>query len=105
MLSNNASLWILQKLTGIRRMTALPWYQILHNCVDFQAALAAVRIIHKVPELTEMFVRVAKPMLNEKKHGKVAASFLPAIIIYMYCLVKRRLYQHGPKTNHNHMIH
>ncbi len=38
----------------------------------FQAALATMRILRKVPDLTEMFVRAVRPLLNEKKHGKLA---------------------------------
>lgn len=41
-----------------------------HCCCWFQAGLCAVRIIRKVPELTEIFIPATRPMLNEKKHGK-----------------------------------
>lgn len=37
-----------------------------------QAALAGVRVVRKVPELVEMFIPAARPLLNEKKHGKSA---------------------------------
>lgn len=35
----------------------------------YQAALAATRIVQKVPDLNEMYVRAVRPLLNEKKHG------------------------------------
>lgn len=38
-------------------------------CV-LQAGLAAVCIVRKVPELSEVFMRNIRPLLNEKKHGK-----------------------------------
>lgn len=37
-----------------------------------QAALCAVHVIRKVPELMEMFLPATKNLLNEKNHGKHA---------------------------------
>lgn len=37
-----------------------------------QAALCAVHVIRKVPELMEMFLPATKNLLNEKNHGKCA---------------------------------
>ncbi len=34
-----------------------------------QAALCAVRIVHKVPDLMEVFVPTTRQLLNEKNHG------------------------------------
>lgn len=36
----------------------------------FQAALCAVHVIRKVPELMEMFLPATKNLLSEKNHGK-----------------------------------
>lgn len=36
-----------------------------------QAALCAVHVIRKVPELMEMFLPATKNLLNEKNHGNV----------------------------------
>lgn len=38
-----------------------------------QAALCAVHVIRKVPELMEMFLPATKNLLNEKNHGNVWA--------------------------------
>lgn len=35
----------------------------------FQAALCAVRIVRKVPELMEVFVPTTRSLLNERNHG------------------------------------
>lgn len=35
----------------------------------FQAALCAVRIVRKVPELMEVYVPTMRQLLNEKNHG------------------------------------
>jgi hypothetical protein len=51
------------------------WHQSLSFVFLLQAALCAMCIIQKVPELAEMFMRAVRPLLNEKKHGKVALSF------------------------------
>lgn len=39
------------------------------GCVVFQAALCAVRIVRKVPELMEVFVPTTRSLLNERNHG------------------------------------
>lgn len=36
-----------------------------------QAALCAVHVIRKVPELMEMFLPATKNLLNEKNHGNI----------------------------------
>lgn len=44
----------------------------MHVSVSFlslQAALCAVRIVRKVPDLMEVFVPVTRQLLNEKNHG------------------------------------
>ena len=35
-----------------------------------QAALCAMRIVERVPDVCEVFVRPAAHLLNDKKHGK-----------------------------------
>ena len=35
----------------------------------YQAALCAMRLIHKVPDLMEIYVPVTRSLLNEKNHG------------------------------------
>lgn len=44
--------------------------------ITLQAALCAVRIIRKVPDLMEMFVPVTRSLLNEKNHGQVVCDVL-----------------------------
>lgn len=39
-----------------------------------QAALCAVHVIRKVPELMEMFLPATKNLLNEKNHGNIRDS-------------------------------
>lgn len=41
--------------------------------VLLQAALCAVHVIRKVPELMEMFLPATKNLLNEKNHGNVSS--------------------------------
>ena len=41
------------------------------SCFFLQAALCAVHVIRKVPELMEMFLPATKNLLNEKNHGNV----------------------------------
>lgn len=43
-----------------------------------QAALCAVHVIRKVPELMEMFLPATKNLLNEKNHGE---KFLTALSV------------------------
>lgn len=40
------------------------------SLVSLQAALCAVHVIRKVPELMEMFLPATKNLLNEKNHGE-----------------------------------
>ena len=48
-----------------------------YNCVvcihsfsiTLQAALCAVRLVHKVPELMDLFVPTTRSLLHEKNHG------------------------------------
>lgn len=53
-----------------------------------QAALCAVHVIRKVPELMEMFLPATKNLLNEKNHGKrtqfIRMSLLrrPRLLLY-----------------------
>ena len=44
--------------------------------VDFQAALCAMRIIERVPDTSEVFLRPAAQLLNDKKHGNRCMQFL-----------------------------
>jgi len=46
-----------------------PSFLFLPSPVLPQAALCAVRIVHKVPDLMEVFVPTTRQLLNEKNHG------------------------------------
>ena len=41
----------------------------VHIHTHTQAALCAVRIVQKVPDLMEVFVPTTRQLLNEKNHG------------------------------------
>lgn len=43
-------------------------------CSLLQAALCAVHVIRKVPELMEMFLPATKNLLSEKNHGEGASD-------------------------------
>lgn len=79
---------------------ATPWSQlatvhsreVLNNAAFLlQAALCAVHVIRKVPELMEMFLPATKNLLNEKNHGNVSRQgpalsylLLPVGVAYTY---------------------
>lgn len=53
-----------------------------------QAALCAVHVIRKVPELMEMFLPATKNLLNEKNHGEeVSPTAIPFIFEGQSCAV------------------
>ena len=47
--------------------------------VDFQAALCAMRIIERVPDTSEVFLRPAAQLLNDKKHGNRCMQFYTGV--------------------------
>lgn len=50
------------------------WVCYVFVCICWQAALCAVHVIRKVPELMEMFLPATKNLLSEKNHGKCAVA-------------------------------
>lgn len=50
------------------------WLFVINLNVCWQAALCAVHVIRKVPELMEMFLPATKNLLSEKNHGESKGS-------------------------------
>lgn len=44
-------------------------YMYIYPSRPFQAALCAVRLVQKAPDLMEMYVPITRSLLNEKNHG------------------------------------
>lgn len=52
-----------------------------------QAALCAVHVIRKVPELMEMFLPATKNLLNEKNHGKYSVFVRMKLLEQRICCI------------------
>lgn len=67
----------------------------LANSLSFflclQAALCAVHVIRKVPELMEMFLPATKNLLNEKNHGKCAVFVWMELLEQRICWISSTL--------------
>lgn len=46
-----------------------------------KAALCAVRLVQKVPDLMEVFVPITRSLLNEKNHGQCACLFDSLLVV------------------------
>ena len=56
--------------------------------LTFQAALCAVHIVRKVPELGELFTPASRSLLSEKNHGEsVVICFALLILPAVHCLL------------------
>lgn len=60
-------------LDGIKTCIVITVYT-NRDVFPLQAALCAVHVIRKVPELMEMFLPATKNLLNEKNHGNIQGS-------------------------------
>lgn len=63
-----------------------------NSYIKKKAALCATRIVRKLPELTEMFLPVAKGFISEKNHGMLKLIKVPTakanfVSLLLGCLI------------------
>ncbi len=78
-------------------------------CLPSQAALCAVRIVQKVPELMEVYVPTTRQLLNEKNHGVLLTG---VCLVTAMCQANpdslqhfRRVHTHAHTHMHTHHTH
>ena len=58
----------------VRKVCSCHCVMCMHSLSSSKAALCAVRLVQKVPELMDIFVPTTRSLLHEKNHGKVTAE-------------------------------
>ena len=70
-------------------------------CLNLQAALCAVRIVRKVPDLMEVYVPTMRQLLNEKNHGVLLTG---VCLVTEMCRVNPDSLQHFKRVSESNEL-